>query len=301
MKTKDSTAVRVQRTNHTATTSDGWPLGCSVFAPDEPNQSPCPVVLISAAAAVPQEFYAGYATWLVENGAQAVITYDYRGINRSSGDRSRWPSTTMKDWARIDFDHMVSWVDERFPGCELVGQGHSFGGQALGLSAHSARFTRYATVATMSGYWRGTREPYSIWIKTQIIGRLLGKIFGEIPKWAGFGVAMPEKVFNEWASWVRKPDYFFSDPSLPETSRYAETKTPLLSVRIEDDTWGTERAVDLLIRHYTSNALHHAVVVPEPGDEIGHLGYFRRKNEKYWHICGHYLLNGQLPDGVSER
>ena len=39
----------------------------------------------------------------------------------------------MRDWAFLDMTGVVGWSQDQFPGRKLVGVGHSFGGQALGL------------------------------------------------------------------------------------------------------------------------------------------------------------------------
>ena len=143
-----------------------WNLATTLFTPTSPaNQRPSsPTILLSSAAGVPRAIYSNFARHLVQSGAAAVMIYDYRGMGGSAGDKKRWPELRMFHWAQHDFPACAQWLRNEFPNHPLVGMGHSFGGQALGLSGASHLFERYATVATMSGYWRGLDTPYKVWV-----------------------------------------------------------------------------------------------------------------------------------------
>ena len=58
---------------------DEYRLNGMLFKPEEPNGR---AVLVNSATGVRQEYYAKYATYLLERGF-TVLTYDYRGIGRS--------------------------------------------------------------------------------------------------------------------------------------------------------------------------------------------------------------------------
>jgi predicted alpha/beta hydrolase len=75
------------------------------------------------------------------------------------------------------------------------------------------------------------------------------------------------------------PDYFFDDPTFPETSRYANVRTPILAIGLTDDRWGTPRAVAALMRHYEHAPVEQRWVSPHDGggQPIGHLGFFRSR------------------------
>ena len=179
---------------------DGFPLNGTVFKNRDENAAG-PLVLISPAAAVPRGFYAGYARHLVDAGCAAVLTYDYRGLPgspRPPGWRGR---LNMIDWGARDFTAAAHALEERGGSGVMVGVGHSYGGQALGVSAISERFARYAAVATLSGYWRNTDEPRSVLLKMNAIGIPLTYVFGMTPSWSGIGEPLPASVFRDWARW----------------------------------------------------------------------------------------------------
>lgn len=274
-----------------------WTLAGTLFCALKQLPKNTPVILVSGAAAVPHGFYAAFAKHLIDQGAAAVLTYDYRGMGASCGDKSRWSELRMKHWALWDMPAAMQFLTERFPKHPLCGLGHSYGGQALGLLEHPQQFSRYATVATISGHWRLLDEPYGVWFKTQVIGKAVVKIFGSVPKWAKLGEEMPGTIFLDWAGWVKNKSYFFDDPDLPETTRYTNVTLPLLSVGIEDDAWGTEMAVDGIMKHYTHADLHQHWVKPSKSGKIGHLGYFRQRHKDgHWHVVTDFLLKNRLPE-----
>ncbi len=275
-----------------------WVLHGAMFVREQTDETK-PLILISGAAAVPHEYYANFARFLVEAGAQAVLTYDYRGIAASAGDRDRWRSIKMKDWALLDFPTAALHLNERFTNNPLVGLGHSYGGQALGLCGIADQFTRYGTVATMSGYWRLLDTPWSAWAQTQLLGRPVAKLLGYVPETFSPGTAMPGGVFIDWARWIASPNYFFDDPDIPETSQFAEVDLPYLSIGLTDDVWGTRRAVDDFMRHYSHADLRQMWIEPGETGKIGHLGFFsRRHSEALWPGLATFLIDGHWPEEI---
>ncbi len=292
-KTSQIPEMKIRKDDIRISAPKDWDLAASILSNMANNG---PIVMISAAAGVPHYFYANFARYLVEHGAHAVITYDYRGMGQSGGNKKRWADLRMKDWALLDFVAVANHFRHIFPKKELVGLGHSYGGQALGLSGISDQFSRYATVATMSGYWRDLDTPYSVWFKTQIIGRTLARVLGYAPKALSVGEAFPGPVLIDWANWIRQPDYFFSDPDLPETKRYEDVQLPLLSVGLHDDPWGNETAIDKFMSRYTNAELRQHWIAPSSSGAIGHLGYFSRKHEvDHWPTVADFVLSGKWP------
>ncbi|MEM7300318.1 MAG: alpha/beta hydrolase [Pseudomonadota bacterium] len=274
------------------TCADGVRIAGTLFFPIKTGKSKGPKVLISGAAAVPHTYYHPFARHLIDEGSAAVFTYDYRGIGVSAGDRRDWKTFRMADWGRQDFVVAADYLNGRNPNTPMVGIGHSFGGQALGLSDRWLHFSRYLAIASMSGYWRGTDEPIGVYLKTQFLGAPLAVLLGRVPGWLGIGETMPGPVFRDWARWIKSPDYFFSDPALPETRHYGEVALPLRVVQVTDDAWGTKRAIHSLFDRYTGADTEHVAISPdEASGSIGHLGFFRRRHaENHWPKVSEWLL-----------
>ena len=294
----DDRPLRPFETHEITFDAPDWLLAGTLFEGDGPG----PAILLSAAAMVPHGYYAPFARHLVESGACAVLTYDYRGVAASAGDRADWPDLRMKDWAVLDFPAALAALEAACPGREIVGMGHSYGGQALGLSGVADRFSRYATVATMSGYWRGLDTPWQVFVRTQFVGRAVATVLGRVPKAISPGEEMPGRIFLDWARWIGDPDYFFNDPNVPETERFADVTLPFLSVGLSDDVWGTPRAIGAFMRHYVNADLRKLTLSPGASGRVGHLGFFRpRHADTHWPAVTRFLMEGVWPNGAERQ
>ncbi|BCH24653.1 alpha/beta hydrolase [Mesorhizobium sp. L-8-3] len=269
---------------------DGFALKGTLFE----GSGTRPLVLISSATAVPRGLYAGFAEAVVRAGARAALIYDYRGTGGSSRPAGWKKRIGMKDWALLDLPAAARALDAVSPDHPMVGVGQSYGGQALGLSGIPGRFLRYGMVATMSGYWRGLDDRLA-GPRMFLVGVPASLLFRDMPRRLGVGEPIPGSVFRDWARWCRMPDYFFDDPSLPETARYRDVRTPILAIGLTDDPWGTRRAVRALMRHYENAHVEERWLSPSDGggQKIGHLGFFRsRFAETLWPQFAAWLLDG---------
>ena len=278
---------------------ENWLLGATLHENRNPNPN-SPVILMSSAAGVPQGYYENFCIHLVEQGAHAVLSYDYRGMSKSAGDRNRWAELRMFHWAEHDFAAAAHYLKSRYGQRPMVGMGHSFGGQALGMSGVSGLFERYCTVATMSGYWRDLDTPYSVWIKTQLIGRPLANLLGYIPKRMGLGDTFPGKVFLDWATWINDPHYWFQKQDVPGLENYEKVTLPFLSIGLKDDPWGTVKAIGSFMKYYKSAQMTQITLDPTDSGTVGHLGFFRKRHQEYhWPVATDFLLNGTLPPDTT--
>jgi predicted alpha/beta hydrolase len=262
-------------------TEDGFQLPGTLFESTQGHATDGPVVLISSATAVPRAFYARFAQYVADNGARAVLTYDYRGIGtKLSFLQSR--KLRMSDWAIQDLPAAVRELRRRYRDAALVGLGHSFGGQALGLSGIADRFARYMTIAAGSGYLGHTREAAKLTRSMNLIGLPVAAVLGTVPKWAGMGEPLPFGAFNQWRRWCNSPNYFFSDPSVPQISRFADVHIPMIAVGFEDDPWATRQSVEALIAWYSAAPIKIRWFTPEEaGAPIGHFGFFRKEHREF--------------------
>ncbi|TFF19839.1 alpha/beta fold hydrolase [Jiella endophytica] len=273
-------------------TADGVMLPATLFT----GEGRKPAVLISEAAAVERRFYRAFAIHLVEQGASAVLTYDYRGV----GAAAKGPKAgefRMKHWGVHDLPAALATLEAEVGDGPIVGVGHSFGGVALGLSGVSERFERYCMVASLNGYFRNTAEPLTVYARMAIAGVPTTWLLGHIPAAAGLGTALAGPIFRDWTRWCRNRDFLFEDASVPESQRFADVRLPLLSIGIGDDRWGTPKAVAELLKHFSNAEIDEVWLRPEDaGDEIGHMGFFRREMRgPLWPVATDFLLDGRRP------
>jgi len=124
---------------------------------------------------------------------------------------------------------------------------------------------------------------------------LLARLFGYFP-WSRFarGEDLPKGVALEWAAWCRNRNYLLDDRTLP-LERYRSFSAPMLAYSIEDDNWGTSRAVDEMMRAYANVTRRHL----RPSDyglaRLQHMGYFREGSEPMWQEAIDWLNEAAPP------
>jgi predicted alpha/beta hydrolase len=271
--------------------SDGYRLAITLY----PGDSNHTVVLINSATAVPRRFYQRFASWLQQHGWTAV-TYDYRGIGDSKPASLRGFGARMRDWAFLDMTAMVDWVSSELSPGRMFAIGHSFGGQALGLIENASRIDAMVGVSAQSGYWavQGGREPARVRVIVTVLIPLLSRLVGYFPwSWFASGADLPKHVALEWAGWCRQPNYLLDDESLP-LERYARFNAPVLAYSIEDDDWGTRRAVDAMMRAYPEVTRRHIAPADYGLPRLEHMGFFRDGSQPIWQQVVEWL-DGIVP------
>jgi predicted alpha/beta hydrolase len=257
----------------------GHALAASVF--EAPGSDT--VVLVNAATGVPRQFYKYFAAYLRDHG-WTTLTYDYRGIGGSVPASLRGFDARMRDWALIDMPALIDWICAELRPRRLFSIGHSFGGQGIGLIEDPHRITAMVGVSAQSGYWgvQGGAERYRARFAVTVLIPALTRLFGYFP-WSRFaaGEDLPAGVALEWARWCRDHDYLLGDETLP-LERYTAFDAPILAYSIDDDDWGTSRAVDDMMRAYSNVTRRHLVPADYGLDKLGHMGFFRQGSEAVW-------------------
>lgn len=257
----------------------GYDLAASLFASCGTDT----VVLINSATAVPRQFYRHFAGYLRDAGWTAV-TYDYRGIGDSAPPSLKGFEARMRDWVLLDMSSVIDWIGSELAPARLYCVGHSFGGQALGMVTSPGRVRAAIGVSAQSGYWgvQSGVEKIRTGFAVHMLMPLLAKTLGYFP-WSVLarGEDLPGGVALEWSRWCRNRNYLLGDSTLP-LERYDRFHAPMLAYSIEDDGWGTARAVDEMMRAYRDVTRRHLLAADYKLDSLGHMGYFRKSSEALW-------------------
>ena len=273
------TNEKKQELTRVVVAADGYKLSASHFEAVDSET----VVLVNSATAVPRRFYQRFAAHMQRQEWQ-VVTYDYRGIGDSAPASLRGFDARMRDWALLDMTAMVDWIARELAPRRLFAIGHSFGGQALGMIENADQVNAMVGVSAQSGYWgaQGGSEPARVRLLVTAVIPLLARVVGYFPwSWFANGADLPKGVALEWARWCRDPDYLLGDRSLP-LERYGEFKAPVLAYSIEDDNWGTRRAVDDMMRAYPNVTRRHIAPADYGVPRLQHMGFFRAGSEGIW-------------------
>jgi predicted alpha/beta hydrolase len=269
---------------------DGYELAATVYCPAGSGADIA--VGIHSATAVPRGFYEPFAQHLAAQG-MTVVTYDYRGIGESAPDSLRGFEATASDWVLQDMAGVLDWIHQELKPRRIGHVGHSFGGQTPGLLPNAELIDAMVTVVAQSGFWKLQRgwERWNVGYHTHLTLPLLSALMGYVP-WSWFSKAedLPRGVAEQWSSWCRSRNYLFDDPTLP-LERYAAFTAPVLAYSVEDDHWGTVRAVDEVHAHYPNVTRRHLDPEKDRLPSIGHFGYFSRRNEPRWQEAVDWLLN----------
>lgn len=254
---------------------DGTPLEAHLWRTEPPRAA----VAILGAAATPQRYYRAFASWLAGRGF-TVLTFDYRGIGGSRSGQLRGHPATMTEWGTLDVAAALEALRAAAPDVPLFAIGHSFGGQALGLSDVLGTTDGLLTVGAQFGFyghWDGAAR-HRMWALWNVAIPTFVATFGYIPGWTGMGEDLPPGVAREWARWGRSERYLLDHVADAETRMRAYSgRTEVWSVT--DDDYAPEPAVRAYAAAIGGCGAPVRVISPgrTDGVPIGHFGPFRSR------------------------
>ena len=260
---------------------DGYMLTGVLYSPAHPKAQ----IVVSSATGVPQPFYRRFAEYALSQGYQ-ILTFDYRGIAQSAPKHLKNFPMSYLDWGKLDLAGAIDYLKQfKLP---IFMVGHSYGGQALGLTPNHADISAMFCFGTGAG-WHGYM-PLSERIKVQIIWNIVFPPIvastGYLP-WSKFkmGADLPKSVYTQWRKWCKNPHYFFEDPEHKYLiEQYANVKTPIYAVTALDDAWALPKSRQAFMQYYRNAPLEYIDIKANEFNlkHIGHMGYFRKGSETLW-------------------
>ena len=239
-------------------------------------------VVIAAAMAVPQAFYAPFARYLARRGYTAW-TFDYRGIGESLNGPRRKLKADLGDWLRKDYDALLQMIAAASPQDPLFVVGHSFGGQVAPLLPSRERLAGLVNIAVGSGSTRhlAPRVRRSAPLMWHVLAPALCPLFGYFPG-ARIGVVgdLPSGAMFQWRRGCLTAEYLLSgEPGA--RAAYATADYQVLALTFSDDELLLEEGSRLLHGAYRRRAVDYRLVDPAQHGlkRIGHFGYFKPQSE----------------------
>lgn len=265
--------------------TDGFELAGTLYGNPETARA---AVLIAPAMGVSQSYYAEFAHWLARLG-HLVLSFDYRGMAASRPESHahslRGFEADIHTWAEQDAAAALAWLRARLPGDKPVHWiGHSLGGQIFGLVPNRDLVDRVVTVASGSGYWRenAPRLKRMVWWMWYVLVPLTLPVAGYFPGKRFKKVGdLPRGVMAQWRRWCLSPRYMMGEGGAALERRYAELRTPILSLSFTDDEFMSQRNIESLHGFYANAPKSMKRVAPaDVGmQRVGHFGFFRSQCE----------------------
>jgi predicted alpha/beta hydrolase len=247
--------------------TDGYRLAAVRY---ETSGAPRARVVVASATGVPQRYYRRFSEHLAAAGLE-VVTFDYRGIAGSKRAPLRGFDASFLTWGERDLEGVVNWS---LGSARTLVVGHSYGGHAFGLLSRANDTLGLFTFGTGAG-WHGhmpKSEWPRVWAFWNVLGPLTTRTLGYWPASRfGAGEDLPREVYRQWRRWCSSPRYFFDDPTLDMTARFAKVTAPVVGVNATDDAWAPPASARAFLEGYPVRELR--TVMPE--HSLGHFGYFR--------------------------
>lgn len=273
------------------------PIAGMLFEPETPPRA---AVVIHAATATPQHYYASFATYLTGHGL-AVLTYDYRGTGRSGSPKAH-RHIRMRDWIMHDVPATTEWMWQQYPGIPHLAVGHSVGGHALALGYGGENLDRAVLIASHAGATHtipGLVERARVSLVLHVVGPLLGTTLGYIPmRRLGLGEDLPAAAAIEWGDWARKPNYFYDDPTMNAHEQATTVTCPVLAIGFNDDPWATPTQVDAITTPMVNAQVVRRTYAPADAGmpSIRHHGFLRSAaRDKLWAPVVDWITAGLAP------
>ncbi|GAB4395218.1 MAG: alpha/beta fold hydrolase [Microscillaceae bacterium] len=263
-------------------TPDGFVLSATVYAPE---QSKGPVILLNPANAVKENYYADFANYLAKLGYW-VYTYAYRGFGKGKPAKMRGFQASMRDWIFQDYATVLGYIAKNHPESRKIVVGHSFGGQIIPLLPESETIDLGIMVAAQTGAWRAWegKGRRMMWTLAHVLLPTTTAVWGYVPARWGLGEDLPKGVAQEWAQWIKSPNYYFD--FLPEARTRCENfRMPVLAWSFADDDYAPLAPVKAYLNHFRQAPIEHRHLHPADIAEkkIGHFGFFRKNHQdKLW-------------------
>ena len=304
-----STATAIQ-----LSADDGHALAGQLWRHAQDATRQRPVVIINAATSVRCQYYARFAQYLYNAGADVVI-YDYRGIGVSRNGSIKTSKAGWLDWGQRDFEAVLQYVTAAFPMQPIHVVGHSVGGVLIGLAPSNHRISRVFTMGAQHAYWPDylAHKRLGMWLKWHCVMPAVTRVMGYFPgKRLGWLEDTPVGVVRDWVvmranflDTYRQPggSCHLSDAQCEAlAARFASLTAPTLALSTSDDPYGTTPAIERLLKLYAAAPRWHLRLTPKAlkVSDIGHFAFFHTRFEtQLWPIARQWLLEERLPDQDS--
>ncbi|GAA4272387.1 alpha/beta fold hydrolase [Aquimarina gracilis] len=260
--------------------TDGYMLSGTLYT-SSGNNNKHKVLILNSATAVDKKLYHHYALFMSKNGYQ-VITYDYRGIAASRPKKLRGFEASFTDWGKKDFSGVIDFAKSKFPNFKILTLGHSIGGTIIGMTERNKDICGIINIGAQTAYYKdwSKKEKNKIYFLWHIFFPLITKLYGYFPgKKLGMLEDIPKGVIDQWHQRRKLTDMKTQMESRGIAFYYDRYDAKLLTLGIEDDPIGTEKAIRRIHDLFSTSNKEIQIVklATVQAKKIGHFGFFSRK------------------------
>ncbi|NAS13879.1 alpha/beta hydrolase family protein [Poritiphilus flavus] len=261
------------------TCEDGMVIKGDHF-PAQADKQKHKVVIINSATAVSRGLYMNYARYLAANGFE-VITYDYRGIADSRPDKLRGFHASFTAWGQLDFTAVLAYAKTRLPDHKILIMGHSIGGTIVGMSEKCSIISGIINIGAQTSYYKDwDKDRYRLYFLWHILFPAVTQVYGYFPgKKLGLLEDIPKGIIAQWNARKKDPNMVHQMENEGNQLFFDRFQGKLLTLAIEDDVIGTEKAIQRVYELFTSasTAIKHISPDAIGAKKIGHFGFFSRR------------------------
>ena len=241
-------------------------------------------VIVAPAVGISQGYYKHIANFLSEAGYD-VITFDYRGISKSS-KVSNPENCTILNWGKQDLEAVISHVSKHYSN-DIYLIGHSIAGQVFPFAESNYKVKAAYFVASQNlsiTNWSGGSK-----LLVNIFWDLIIPTFtifkNPLPAFAYGGTqSLPYGVAANWRRWGKHKDG--ANGSEPDGyKKYSNIGTPTKFVGFTDDLmFAPVAAVKKLHEVYGVTKKECQIIDPSKTDlkEVGHFNFFKKEKKSLW-------------------
>lgn len=255
------------------------PSGYAVPVRWFPATNPGPVILLMPALGVSARFYDPLAQALQAAGTPVLIM-EQRGHGDSTLRPSRRVDFGYREALNEDIPALLDWLDAHCPGRPVVLMGHSLGAHYAGMYAGLQPKRVAGIVISAAGTaWHGAfsgrarNQLRVLVLLIPLLTRALGYYPGER---VGFGGREATRLMHDWLQLARHDRYAAEGMAEDLEAGIRDYAGPVLALRMQDDEYAPETALEAVLRRYASAAItRRALDAASIGDRADHFRWVR--------------------------
>jgi predicted alpha/beta hydrolase len=236
-------------------------------------------VIVMAALGVSAKFYRPLAAALAAAGLNALLL-EQRGHGESPVRPGRRADWGFREPLENEIPAAIAWAREHDGSLPLYLLGHSLGGHyasmTLGLSPERVDGVVLVGCASpwVGGFQgAGLAQLKLLHVLIPTTTRALGYFPGDR---IGFGGREPRGLMRDWLAFSKTNRYAAAGIAVDLDAEITRYRGPVLSIRLTDDSFAPERAVDAILQKYESALVTRRLIGPKDlGDAADHFRWAR--------------------------